>query len=407
MIYIFVHQNFPGQYRHLVRMLADDPGNTVYFITRATANEIPGVHKIIYNAPDITPFRFHSMTADLDYNILTGLAVADVCKGLKARGIYPNMLIGHCGWGETLFLKDVFPDVPVLTYFEFYYHLHGVDVDFDPEFATVFHDPHRLRIKNATAQMAFDATDWGNTPTQWQYSLHPPEMRQRITVIHEGVDTDIVKPDPDASLHIRDRNLTLTTKDQVVTYVARNLEPYRGFHIFMRSLPEIQRRNPKAHTVIVGGDGVSYGTPPAPGTCYRQIMLKELDGQLDLSRIHFLGNVDYATYLKILQISSAHVYLTYPFVLSWSFIEAMAAGCLVIGSSTAPVAEILDHEVNGLSVDFFSKGQISETITGTLLHPCEYQDIRTNARTFSTQSFGLTGLLAEWRSLLKGLSTHR
>lgn len=406
MIYVFVHQNFPGQYRHLVRMLADDPANTVYFITRATTNEIAGVRKIIYNAPDLSPFRFHSMTADLDGNILTGLAVADVCKSLKSRGIYPNMLIGHCGWGETLFLKDVFPDVPVLTYFEFYYHLHGVDVDFDPEFTTVFHDPHRLRIKNATAQMAFDATDWGNTPTQWQHSLHPPEMRQRISVIHEGVDTDVVKPDPTAALRITDRNLTLTANDQVVTYVARNLEPYRGFHIFMRSLPEIQRRNPKAHTVIIGGDGVSYGTPPAPGTCYRQIMLKELDGKLDLSRIHFLGNVDYETYLKVLQISSAHVYLTYPFVLSWSFIEAMAAGCLLIGSNTAPVLEVLKDGVNGITVDFFSTDALTEAVSNTLANPTVFASYRVGARRAASSKYALSGVsLPEWISLLGKLAS--
>lgn len=400
MNYFFFHQTFPGQYRNIIHALAADPGNTVYFVTQESPIEIPGVIKCIYQRPDLSTLRMHTMTAELDYNILTGLQVAETCKRLRSRGIHPDIMVGHGGWGETIFLKDVFPDVPLLTYFEFYYHQHGVDVDFDPEFQLTFDDPHRLRIKNATIQMAYDATDWGNSPTNWQRNLHPPEMRSRITVIHEGVDTDSVKPDSRAELTIPGSSITLGKNDSVITFVARNLEPYRGFHVFMRSLPSIQKRNPDAHVLIVGGDSVSYGTPAPPGTCFRELLLQELEGQLDLDRINFLGKLDYATYLKVLQISSAHVYLTYPFVLSWSCIEAMSAGCFMIGSNTAPVQEVIEHEKTGLLADFFSTEELSEAVTRALTDKKLNRRVRAEARAYTQSEFDFNRVtFPRWRDL--------
>lgn len=405
MRYFFFHQSFPGQYRLLLKALVEEPRNKVYFITQAVTTEIPGVEVVRYSPPDVQSLRLHTLTAELDFNILTGVAVADACKALRARGIVPDIMIGHGGWGETLFLKDVFPDAPLLTYFEFYYHQRGVDSDFDPEYRSVFEDPHRLRIKNAVVQMAFDATDWGNSPTQWQRSLHPPEMRPRISVIHEGIDTELVAPDPHAALAIPGRSARLTRKTPVLTYVARNLEPYRGFHRFMRSLPLIQQLHPDAITLIVGGDGVSYGTPPPPGSCFREMLLAELEGQLDLDRIHFLGKVDYATYLKVLQISSAHVYLTYPFVLSWSFIEAMAAGCLMIGSSTPPVLEVLEDRVNGLTVDFFSTEQLADAVSLALTDRKLARTLRMRSLAQARADFSFRShTLRGWQALIRKLT---
>src|SRR5262249_39707104 len=159
-------------------------------------------------------------------------------------------------------------------------------------------------------------------PTIWQRSRYPAIYQPRISVIHEGVDTEIVKPDPNASITIND-TLRLTAADEVVTYVSRNLEPYRGFHVFMRAIPEILKRRPNAYIVIVGGDEVSYGRAHISGKPYRQVMLEEVP--VDPDRVHFVGKIPYNIYLQLLQVSGAHVYLTYPFVLSWSMIEAMAA----------------------------------------------------------------------------------
>ncbi len=408
MIYLFVHQNFPGQYKHLARHLADLPGNQVYFITQPNQNQMVGVHKVVYqpNIPDNV--NCHPYAGDFDRSVRIGMAVVEACQLLKSRGITPDIICGHAGWGEMLFIKDVFPDTPILSYFEFYYHMFNVDVDFDPEFPARNQNPFGLRTRNAVSLLTFDAVDWGNVPTRWQKSVHPPEMRSRLSVLHEGVDTDMVRPDPNARITLMRDGVTLTRADEVITYVARNLEPYRGFHIMMRAAREILKRRPRAHILFVGGDGVSYGPSLPPGATFRDIMLNEVGPDLDMSRVHFLGQVPYEVYLRVLQLSSAHIYLTYPFVLSWSFIEAMAAGCAMIGSATPPVMEVLKHGENGRLVDFFSPTGIADAVDQMLNHPEQTRTLRANARATAVQSYDLTRVtLPRWLGVLDSMIARR
>ena len=407
MNYLFIHQNFPGQYRHIVQDLAGEPGNTVYFITQPNENEMSGVHKITYPKDRRGPVNCHAYSAEIDRAIHTGASVMEVCRNLEMDGFQPDVIVGHGGWGETLFVKDVYPDVPVLSNFEFYYHPTGADVGFDPEFSSIFNDPSRLRVRNGIHLLNFQAVDWGHSATRWQRDLHPEEMQPRISVLHEGVDTEIARPNVEATFTLPSGRV-LTRDDEVVTYVARNLEPYRGFHIFMRALPQLLKRRKRAQIVIVGGDGVSYGTPPPPRSTYREMMLQEVGDKLDLSRVHFLGQLDYHRYLNLLQVSGAHVYLTYPFVLSWSFVEAMACGCLIIASSTPPVMEVLRDGVNGQAVDFFSHTQLANRIEAALDQPEEFESLRKAARATAVRQFDLhKKLLPKWRSLLDDLIDGR
>jgi glycosyltransferase involved in cell wall biosynthesis len=408
MNYLFIHQNFPAQYRHVTRYLADQPGNTVYFITQPNENEMPGVHKVTYPPDQRGPINCHAYAADIDRAIHTGATVAGVCRDLAARGFRPDLIVGHSGWGETLFVKDVFPDVPLLANFEFYYHAHGVDVGFDPEFVTIFNDPSRLRARNGVNLLAFQSADWGHSATEWQRGLNPPEMQSRISVLHEGVDTALAAPKTNPRFEMPLSGRVLTRRDEVVTYVARNLEPYRGFHIFMRALPQILRRRPRAQVVIVGGDGVSYGAPPPPRSTYREMMLNELGAGIDRSRVHFLGMLSHQAYLSLLQVSSAHVYLTYPFVLSWSLIEAMSCGCLIVGSATPPVLEVLRDGENGVTVDFFDHARLAERIEAALESPRDLRDLRKAARDTALARFDLRRvLLPRWMALFDDLIAGR
>ena len=389
MNYLFIHQNFPGQYQHIAAYLAAQPGNRVVFLSHDSQNSIEGVERISY-----LPYRqphpsTHHYIREVEQAVIFGQSLYERCLGLKKDGFRPDIMIGHNGWGETLYLKDVWPDVPLLGYFEFFYRFQGADIAFDPISPVTLDDAPRVRTKNIVNLLGLDAADWGQTPTRWQWSLYPEHARRRITVIHEGIDTDRVRPDPQAWVRLDGPNLTLTPNDEVITYVARNLEPYRGFHIFMRALPDILRRRPKAHVLIVGGDEVSYGSPAPDGQTYRQIMLNQVGHGLDLSRVHFLGRVPYHSFLSILQISSAHVYLTYPFVLSWSFLEAMAAGCLLIGSATAPVQEVLRDRENGLLVDFFDTAALAERIDEALDHPDRMRELREQARRTVVEGYDL------------------
>ncbi|MEM7444803.1 MAG: glycosyltransferase family 4 protein [Pseudomonadota bacterium] len=361
----FVHQNFPGQYKHLAPALAEQQGNQVIGIgeqRRLGRLRHPKVKEVGYPTPRGASKTTHPYVVGLEASVRRGQATARVALELRKKGFVPDMVCCHPGWGDGLFLRDVWPEAKSLYFHEFYHHGAGHDVNFDPEFASSFDDICRVRIRNANLLLSMQVADWGITPTQWQYQALPSDIQPRTSVIFDGIDTDIVRPNKDVTVRFGS-GLTLTRKDEVITYVARNLEPYRGFHIFMRALPEIQRRRPNATVVVVGGDEVSYGRPPPEGIkSYRELYLKELAGKIDLSRVRFVGRVPYEQYLQVLQLSSLHIYLTYPWVLSWSMLEAMSTGCAIVASRTPPVEEVMTNGKNGVLTDFFDSAALAETV---------------------------------------------
>jgi len=377
---LFTHQNAFGQYLHLARHLASVPSNEVVFITQRPDVEMPGVRMVRYKPRrPVTP-QIHHYLADIEAAILNGQEVARVALELKQSGFVPDLMLGHNGWGEIWYLKDVFPNSLLLGYMEFFYRFRGADIGFARGEAEMFDTALRIRTKNLGNLLGLDAIDWGHSPTQWQRSLYPATVQPVISVVHEGINTSHVMPDPLAQLTLSNGNVTVSAGDEIVTYVARNLEPHRGFETFMRSLPKILSQRPRAHVIIVGGDGVSYGRQLPDGQSYKQRMLDEVGPALDMSRVHFLGHVPYSTFVKVLQVSRAHVYLTFPFVLSWSMLEAMSAGCLVIGSRTPPVEEVISHNANGLLADFFAPDEIAQHVIDALSDRRQHDEIRNAAR---------------------------
>jgi glycosyltransferase involved in cell wall biosynthesis len=403
--WLFVHRNFPSQYVHIARYLAA-AGHRVVFITQESRLQLRGVERITYRAP-APRRRIHPHLRPLAGPLANAHGVAKVAVRLKQRGFMPDLIAGHSGWGEILFLKEIWPTTPLLGYFELFYRSVQSDLDFDPEFAATADSAMRVRVLNAVNLLALDAVDWGQTPTRYQRSTYPAVHQPRITVVHEGVDTDRFRPDDQASVTLAD-GTTLERGDQVVTYCARGLEPYRGFHTLMRSLPAVLRRRPKAHVVLIGGDDACYGRDPRSFGSYREQMLDELGDRLDLERIHFVGRIPYPEYRRLLQVSAVHVYLTYPWVLSWSFVEAMAVGCLVIGSRTAPVEEVLVDEKNGFLVDFFDHGALAERICEALTKGDRLVALRTAARAAAIKRFDMkTVCLPAYLRLLARLTGGR
>jgi glycosyltransferase involved in cell wall biosynthesis len=356
-----------------------------------TARELPGIPLHRYNpmpAGGVPPC--HPWVADLQTKVLRAEALGPILDHLLSQGLQPDLVVGHPGWGELLAIKDLLPSVPVLHQVEFVYQLEGGDVDFDPEFLQPdWRQRTRIRLRRSTQLLALQDLDWGLAPTPWQASTVPAEYRQRLSVIHEGIDTSAIRPEGPAEIKLQRAGLTLGPGDEVVSFVARNLEPYRGFHRFMRALPLLQQLRPQAQVVIVGGLEVSYGTPPAGGGNWKEALLAELDGQLDLSRIHFVGRIAHGLLHQLFRVCACHVYLTYPFVLSWSLLEAMACEALVIGSATPPVQDVITDGVNGHLVDFFDAEALARRIAAVLADPARQRPLRAAARRTVVRHFDL------------------
>jgi glycosyltransferase involved in cell wall biosynthesis len=239
--------------------------------------------------------------------------------------------------------------------------------------------------------MHFDFADAGISPTLWQRDTYPHSFQSRISVIHDGIDTDLAAPDINAYVTINNV-IKLNKSNEIITFVNRNLEPYRGYHIFMRSLPALLKEKPNAHVIIVGGDKVSYGAAAPAGQSWKSIFLNEVIDRIDKSRVHFVGNLSYKNFIKVLQVSTVHVYLTYPFVLSWSLLEAMSVGCAIVGSKTAPVEEVIEHGINGVLVDFFDKELLTQEIVKLLENPNLRKELGHAARNTILASYDLRSI---------------
>lgn len=378
---LFIHQNFPGQFLHLAPELAKR-GHQCLALTDAKNNRASAIPVLRYkhNTPEVDPA---ATRLGRNYTLMSdrGVSVARAARQLRdERGYTPDVIFGHSGWGETLFLKEVWPTAKLIVYAEFYYKGVGADVGFDPEFSTAGFDQVMIaQGRTAHLGQALLHADAGVSPTEWQASTYPAPLRRMISVIHDGVDTDALAPDPAARFALPDGRV-LHAGDEVLTFVNRNLEPYRGYHIFMRALPAVLKARPEAQVVIVGGDEVSYGVAPKGEKGWKERILAEMRDQLDLSRVHFMGKVPYASFRALLHVSRVHAYLTYPFVLSWSMIEAMAAGCHVVASDTAPVTEAITDGQNGTLVNFFDVAAWSEKLTEALANPARFQPLRDAAR---------------------------
>lgn len=393
---LFVHQNFPGQFIHLAPALARAGHRVVALHIHACA-PMAGVELVRYHTQTQPGEGTHRWLANLEVKTIRAEAAWQAACGLRAQGFVPDVIVAHPGWGESLFLHQVWPQARMGIYCEFFYHAHGVDVGFDPEFSDpqVGH-PCRLQMKNANYELHFPRAVAGLAPTHWQASLFPQPFAERIAVIHDGIRTDVVRPDPRAHirLHGGAAALTLGHADEVITFVNRNLEPYRGYHQFMRALPALLKARPLAHVVIVGGNEVSYGAAPAPAAngqarTWHEIFLAEVRDQIDLARVHFVGKVAYTDFLRLLQVSTVHVYLTYPFVLSWSLLEAMSAGCAIVASDTAPVREAIHHGHTGLLVDFFKPEDLAQTIAALCEDPVRRLALGRAARDFAVAHYDL------------------
>ena len=423
---LFIHQNFPGQYSHIAKRLAACSDLRVTGIGEKKRVEqrglVSGVHTLCYDTPAQASAQTHHYLRGPEAAVRRGQAVARLLLGLRAKGYAPDIVCAHPGWGEALFVRDVFPGARIIMFAEFYFRAGQADIGFDPEFPSSADWNFGVRVRNSPQILSLLTADVCISPTRWQASRFPDFVLQKTRVVHDGVNCDYMTPAANACLFLRQTDrpgesrvldegetpdgpvLSLGPADRVVTFVNRNLEPYRGYHVFMRALPAIQRQTPDARILIVGGDETSYNAALPEGQTFKERYLAEVRDRLDLSRIHFLGRVPYRALREIFRISSAHIYFTYPFVLSWSVLEAMACQSLVIGSRTPPVEEVITHGENGLLVDFFDQEALVRAVTRALHHPEEFAPLRQKARATIEKHYELETCLAVQEKLVRQMA---
>ena len=440
---LFLHRNFPAQFRHLASELATDPANQVVFITTRKDGQLPGVQKYLYQVTRNVSPQTHRYVRSLEEAVCDGQAAWRTAHQLKTQqGFEPDLVYAHAGWGPGLFMPDLFPKARYLGFFEWYYHAHGTDADFDPAEPMLEDDEARIRIKNSPILLELAQCKGGVVPTYWQKQQFPPEFDAKLHVLHDGIDVSFFQPQPGAKLVLppvksevppqkvetrgqgfgskavkaeppltstekiqqafHAKGLDLSAATEVVTYVSRGMEPYRGFPQFMEAVSLLQQARSHCHVVIVGEDRVAYGKQLPDSQTFREKALNEL--ALDHSRLHFTGPLPYSQLRQVYQASSVHIYLTRPFVLSWSMLEAMACGCVVLGSQTSPVEEVITDGVDGFLVDFWNPGKIAAK-TGELLdNQAELGEVRQQARETILERYDLAKLLPQHIAFLNGLS---
>lgn len=385
---LFIHQNFPGQFIHLAPALVSRGHSVTCLVPSNNKNKlISGVNYKTYTLTRGSTKGIHRWVVEIESQAIRAEACFEAALELRSAGFYPDRIISHNGWGESLFLKDVWPTSKQGLYGEFFYHSDGYDVGFDNEvYMRKENSACKITFKNVNNMLSLEAADDMICPTRWQAESFPSEYRSRITIVHDGIDTDKLAPNSKSTITLRS-GLTLTRDSEIVTFLSRNLEPYRGYHILMRALPRLLEQRPNLRVIIVGGDGVSYGSEPETKNGVKQswknLVIDEVKESIkpeDWSRIHFVGKVPYDTYTRLIQISSVHIYLTYPFVLSWSLLEAMSMGAAIVASGTKPVLEYIKDGENGLLFDFFDVDALTDLTIKLLQDPSERSRLGMNAR---------------------------
>lgn len=407
---LFIHRSFMGQFKYLATVLSLDPKNTVMFLTEDDEYQVQGIKKIVYTSK--TKPSNNKYLNNYESALERAISAAKKAEEIKSQGFKPDVIYGFAGWGSSMLIKDVFPDVPFICYCEWFVNPTGANIEFD---GTVLNleEKAALRCNNAHVLTTLSLADAAISPTQWQKNQFPKEFHDKISVIHDGVDTGLFMPDENVKFIVKSKmengvgqalhdskqanppalpeTLEFTTNDEIITYGTRGFEPTRGFPQFMEAVEKLLKSRPNAHVLIAGDNKVHYGSQK--NVDYKALMLKKLD--LDMNRVHFVGTLPYAEYKKFLQVSSVHIYLTYPFVLSWSILDAMATGCCLVASKTEPVLEVIEDNYNGLLTDFFNVEQLVEKIEYALDNKNKIQEIRKNARQSVIEKYDLTKVLPQ------------
>ncbi|TPJ96769.1 glycosyltransferase [Mesorhizobium sp. B2-5-9] len=398
---LFIHDDFPGQYQRIVNHLAKDRNYELVSGSLSKNSNPTPIRRIEYTPHRLPHPDSHPALRYTERAVIHGQAALKAFLPLQRQGWKPDIILGHSGWGSGIFMKDLWPDAKYLAYFEWYYRTDAADVGFLDGGVSDVNEKMKIRMKNTAILQDFAAMDWGQCPTQFQATQFPEIFRNRLSILHDGVDTEFFSPNRQTELVVN--GCKFRKGDPLVTYIARGMEPYRGFPQFIAAIAHLQKMNPHVHALIIGEDKVVYGLKRQDGQTFKHVALEE--NQLDLSRIHFVGTKPLHFLRDALRVSAAHIYLTVPFVLSWSMMEAMSTGAVVVGSDTGPLREMITDGENGILVPFHQPDELANTLNNILKHPNLYTCLGEAARKMILERYELSEMIGLYQNLIHAVAS--
>ena len=278
---LFVHRNFPAHFGHIAAHLSRELGWECTFVSEVADADPSRITLVPYKPQGGATEHSHYFSRTFENAIAHAAGVHEACVSLSAT-FEPDLIVGHSGFGSTLLLSEVFPGVPIVNLFEYFYRPHDSDLDFRPDFPPLPEDILRSRARNAMIMLDLEQCTLGYAPTHFQRDLLPSAYAAKIDVVHDGIDTSFWRRQSDTRA-IREQ-LGIAESDRVVTYCARGLESMRGFDIFMRAARRVCEADERARFIVVGSDTVAYGGDLrfTGGRSFREHVLDEAD--YDLSR---------------------------------------------------------------------------------------------------------------------------
>ena len=401
---MYVHQNFPAQFGHIAGHLVKNKGWKCTFVSETPAGVVDGIQKVQYKLFGGATKSNHFCSRTFENTVWH---CDGVYKALKARpDIKPDLIVGHSGFGSTLFLRELYPDVPIINFFEYYYRAHDVnsDMDFRKDLGWATEEVKYLRsmCRNAMILLDMQTCDAAYVPTKFQKSRFPVEYLDKLQVMFDGVDRGIYhgyneslrRAAADRGGVRRIAGLEIPYNTRVVTYVSRGFESMRGFDIFMKSAKLIYQQYPDVVILVIGTDRIAYGGDEqylGGKKSFKEFVLGQDD--YDLTKIQFIGRVSPVELGRVLASTDLHIYLTVPFVLSWSMMDAMSCGAVVLGSDTAPVKEMIRDGENGLLADFFNPAAFAEKAVKVLQDPAAFRHLGKAAEEMVMRDYSLEALL--------------
>ena len=400
---LFAHQYFPGQFQRIARHYVGSGRHDIVAFHRGLRDgrsmpQIDGIRMFEYGQEVVADRPRDHVLFGTEEFIRESASLAIHAHELKESGWLPDIVYSHTGWGTGAFLHDIFPDAKFVKYCEWFHNNTSESGEFlAPD--RPFESRIMTSLMNIPVLSDLARADLLIAPTEWQKSQFPSHMRGAIEIAPDGVNTTLLKPDPHATFELADGR-RFSAGDRVITYVARGADPFRGFRQFIDALAIVQERDPGVEAIIVGDKTVYYGAGNGTDSHFNEVMAS---ARIDMARTHFTGTLPYEQYCKVLQVSAAHVYLTVPFILSWSALEALSAGCAFVGSATSPVQEFVTHGENGLLADFFDVEALAANIAHAVAGGSDIDAMRMKARKTMLEKWSAENAIARHEALIAKL----